>query len=309
MFCRKCGTKNTDGARFCVNCGAELEPPAIASQPEAPVPPQATAPQAAPVPPTGPVPPAGAPTAPQGMPQTAYQQPYQQAARQQPAAPAKKSKVPFIIGGVVAVLAILAVVGFVVMPMLNHGPWTGSMMLDGVSASYDHEFGIKTDGKTVTVYDQDDVVTGTIKSTTEQDDQTVYEVGDVSWGSWGGSSFSASSVTDKTLTVMVPKQASAAKPYGRWTMLVTATDTADDDCPLYVRSTTLELDEDGTGYYEFGSEWGKSHSDVDVADPTSPSYDPASSGWKKPLTADGSNGSYDVAFDGDTFDLTFTDGK
>ncbi|WP_307974379.1 hypothetical protein, partial [uncultured Parolsenella sp.] len=261
--------------------------------PGAPVPPQATVPQDAPVPP------AGAPAAPQGMPQSSYQQP----------APAKKSKAPIIIGAIVAVFAILAVVAFVVMPMLNRGPWTGSMTLDGVSASYNHEFGIKTDGKTMTIYDQDDVVTGTIKSTTEQDDQTVYEVGDVSWGSWGGSSFSASSVTDKTLTVMVPKQASAAKPYGRWTMLVTATDTADDDCPLYVRSTTLELDEDGTGYYEFGSEWGKSHSDVDVADPTSPSYDPASSGWKKPLTADGSNGSYDVAFDGDTFDLTFTDGR
>lgn len=309
MFCRKCGTKNADGARFCVNCGAELEPPAIASQPEAPVPPQATAPQAGPVPPVGPVPPAGAPTAPQGMPQTAYQQPYQQAAYQQPAAPAKKSKVPFIIGGVVAVLAILAVVGFVVMPMLNRGPWTGSMMLDGVSASYDHEFGIKTDGKTVTVYDQDDVVTGTIKSTTEQDDQTVYEVGDVSWGSWGGSNFSASSVTDKTLTIMVPKEATAAKPYGRWTMLVTATDTDDDEYPRYVRSTTLELDEDGTGYYEFGTEWGKTDSEVGAADPTSPDYDPASSGWKKSLTADGSNGSYDVEFDDDTYSLTFTDGK
>lgn len=305
MFCRKCGTKNVDGAKFCINCGAELASPQPTPQPGAPVPPQATVPQAAPVPP------AGAPSAPQGMPQSSCQQPYDaspQTVYQQPA-PAKKSKAPIIIGAVVAVFAILAVVAFVVMPMLNRGPWTGSMTLDGVSASYNHEFGIKTDGKTMTIYDQDDVVTGTIKSTTEQDDQTVYEVGDVSWGSWGGSSFSASSVTDKTLTVMVPKQASTAKPYGRWTMLVTATDTADDDCPLYVRSTTLELDEDGTGYYEFGSEWGKSRSDVDVADPTSPSYDPASSGWKKPLTADGSNGSYDVAFDGDTFDLTFTDGK
>ena len=299
MFCRKCGTKNADGAKFCINCGAELANPQPAPQPGAPVPPQATVPQSAPVPP------AGAPVPPQGAPQ----QPYQQAAYQQPAAPAKKSKAPIIIGAVVAVFAILAVVAFVVMPMLNRGPWTGSMMLDGVSASYDHEFGIKTDGKTVTVYDQDDVVTGTIKSTTEQDDQTVYEVGDVSWGSWGGSSFSASSVTDKTLTIMVPKEATAAKPYGRWTMLVTATDTDDDEYPRYVRSTTLELDEDGTGYYEFGTEWGKTDSEVGAADPTSPDYDPASSGWKKSLTADGSNGSYDVEFDDDTYSLTFTDGK
>lgn len=299
MFCRKCGTKNADGAKFCINCGAELASPQPTAQPAGPVPPQATVPQATPVAP------AGAPVPPQGAPQ----QPFQQTAYQQPAASAKKSKVPFIIGGVVAVLAVLAVVGFVVMPMLNHGPWTGSMMLDGVSAIYDHEFGIKTDGKTVTVYDQDDVVTGTIKSTTEQDDQTVYEVGDVSWGSWGGSNFSASSVTDKTLTIMVPKEATAAKPYGRWTMLVTATDTDDDEYPRYVRSTTLELDEDGTGYYEFGTEWGKTDSEVGAADPTSPDYDPASSGWKKSLTADGSNGSYDVEFDDDTYSLTFTDGK
>ena len=140
MFCRKCGTKNADGSKFCSNCGAELASPQPTAQPAGPVPPQATVPQATPVAP------AGAPVPPQGAPQ----QPFQQTAYQQPAASAKKSKAPLVIGGVVAVLAVLAVVGFVVMPMLNRGPWTGTMMLDGVSANYDHEFGIKTDGKTVT---------------------------------------------------------------------------------------------------------------------------------------------------------------
>ena len=313
MFCRKCGTKNADGAKFCVNCGAELEPPAAAPQPGAPVPPQATAPQpGAPVPPqatvpqAAPVPPTGAPTAPQGMPQ---QPAYQPPVYEQPAAPAKKkSKAPLVIGGVVAVLAILAVVGFVVVPMLKSGPWTGSMMLDGVSASYDHEFGIKTDGKTVTVYDQDDVVTGTISGTREEGDQVFYDVKDINWGSWGGSSFGASSVTDKVMTIIVPKGASASKPYGRWSVVVSATDTDDDEYPLYVRSTTLEFDEDGTGYYEFASEWGK-ESDVAAADPTNSAYDPADSGWKHSLTSSGSNGQYDVSFNDDTFTLTFTDGK
>lgn len=303
MFCRKCGTKNADGAKFCISCGAELASPQPTTQPAGPVPPQATVPQPT-VPQATPVAPACAPVPPQGAPQ----QPFQQTAFQQPAASAKKSKAPLVIGGVVAVLAVLAVVGFVVMPMLNRGPWTGTMMLDGVSANYDHEFGIKTDGKTVTVYDQDDVVTGTIAGTREEGDQVFYDVKDVSWGSWGGSSFSASSVTDKVMTIIVPKGASAAKPFGRWSVVVSATDTDDDEYPLYVRSTTLELDEDGTGYYEFASEWGK-ESDVAVADPTNSAYDPAGSGWKHPLTSSGSNGSYDVEFNDDTYDLTFTDGK
>lgn len=262
------------------------------------MPPQATVPQATPVAP------AGAPVPPQGAPQ----QPFQQTAYQQPATSVKKSKAPLVIGGVVAVLAVLAVVGFVVMPMLNRGPWTGTMMLDGVSANYDHEFGIKTDGKTVTVYDQDDVVTGTIAGTREEGDRVFYDVKDVSWGGLGGSSFSASSVTDKVMTIIVPKGASATKPFGRWSVVVSATDTDDDEYPLYVRSTTLELDEDGTGYYEFVSEWGK-ESDVAVADPTNSAYDPAGSGWKHPLTSSGSNGSYDVEFNDDTYNLTFTDGK
>ena len=193
MFCRKCGTKNADGAKFCINCGAELASPQPTAQPAGPVPPQATVPQATPVAP------AGAPVPPQGAPQ----QPFQQTAYQQPATSVKKSKAPLVIGGVVAVLAVLAVVGFVVMPMLNRSPWTGTMMLDGVSANYDHEFGIKTDGKTVTVYDQDDVVTGTIAGTREEGDRVFYDVKDVSWGGWGGSSFSASSVTDKVMTIIV----------------------------------------------------------------------------------------------------------
>ena len=192
MFCRKCGTKNADGAKFCINCGAELASPQPTAQPAGPVPPQATVPQATPVAP------AGAPVPPQGAPQ----QPFQQTAYQQPATSVKKSKAPLVIGGVVAVLAVLAVVGFV----------------------------------------------------------------------------------------------------------VSATDTDDDEYPLYVRSTTLELDEDGTGYYEFASEWGK-ESDVAVADPTNSAYDPAGSGWKHPLTSSGSNGSYDVEFNDDTYNLTFTDGK
>ena len=68
MFCRKCGTKNADGAKFCINCGAELASPQPTAQPAGPVPPQATVPQATPVAP------AGAPVPPQGAPQQPFQQ-------------------------------------------------------------------------------------------------------------------------------------------------------------------------------------------------------------------------------------------
>ena len=29
MFCRKCGTKNEDGAKFCEKCGTPLMPPPV----------------------------------------------------------------------------------------------------------------------------------------------------------------------------------------------------------------------------------------------------------------------------------------
>lgn len=346
MFCRKCGTRNNDGDKFCINCGAPL---AASSQPagKAEATPQGASgaatpaqPQATPVPPQpvapaqpqgAPVPPAGIPASQQQYQQPAYQQPtypqqpayqqqptypqqayyqqpaYQQPAYQQPSSP-RRSKLPIVIGAVVAVVAAIAVAAFVVMPMLDRGPWTGSMMLDGVSASYDHEFGIKTDGKTVTVYDQDDVITGSISGTHEEDGQIFYDVKDINWGSWGGDAFRSSSVTNKVMTIIVPKGASAAKPYGRWSVVVSASDNDDNDYPLFMRSTTLEFDEDGTGYYEFASEWGKS-SDVAKADPTNSAYDPASSGWKHPLTSNGSNGTYNVSFNDDTFSLTFTDDR
>lgn len=76
MFCRKCGTKNADGAKFCISCGAELASPQPTAQPAGPVPPQATVPQPTvpqpTVPQATPVAPAGAPVPPQGAPQQPF---------------------------------------------------------------------------------------------------------------------------------------------------------------------------------------------------------------------------------------------
>ncbi len=70
MFCPSCGAQNSDTARFCASCGAELVAAAAPAEPAAPQPAPAPA-----------VPPAPAP-----QPQQAYQQQaYQQApAYQQP---------------------------------------------------------------------------------------------------------------------------------------------------------------------------------------------------------------------------------
>lgn len=29
MYCRKCGSPNEEGARFCAKCGVEIEPPQV----------------------------------------------------------------------------------------------------------------------------------------------------------------------------------------------------------------------------------------------------------------------------------------
>ena len=346
MFCPKCGAQTPDDALFCSKCGAklptqvedaekpaapELEEPTApevpaapttpaaekpAPAPDAPKPPAADTPAApaapaqpaanAPRPPEGvaratgaPVPPMGAEAAP------AYDATDAQADETSPTPP-KKGKKGMVIGIVAAVVAFVAAFA-IVRALAPSGPWTGSMMLEGVdsSATFDREFGIEFDGTTMTVYDQDDVISGTVASTSETDDEVFYELTDVDWGSWGTELFQSSTVRNKRLTVMVPKDARADSPYGRWGMVVAATDVADEDYPLFVRSTVLELTDDTSGRYEFSAEWGKSESDVGIADPTSSYYDPAASGWDRRVIVSGSRGNYQAEILDDTFTLTF----
>ena len=295
--------------------------PAPAPEPVAvPVPtPVNEAPQAAPVPtpvPTAaPVPPAPVPPAPQAnygspvppAPQANYGSPVPPAPQVNYAAPtpgagavppAKKSKTPLIIG--IAAVVLVAVIALVVVPMFGKGGSWSELDLSG--NGYTHEFCIEMDEdeNTITVIDQDERVTGTIDSTETDGDNVIYTLKDVSWGDWGTSLFS--SCEQKTCKVVAPKGATASKPWGKWMMIVTAYDASDPDYPYYMRSSTFEIDEDGTGTYEFAYFWGHTSTEANTANPLSSNYDvdDADGGFSHDLTWEGSKGDFDIESDNGT---------
>ena len=257
----------------------------------APVPP-APAPAAAPVPPApqanygSPVPPA---------PQVNYAAPTPGAGA---VPPAKKSKTPLIIG--IAAVALIAVIALVVLPMFGKGgSWSG---LDLSGNGYTHEFCIRMDEdeNTITVIDQDEKVTGTIDSTETDGDNVIYTLKDISWGDWGTSLFS--DCEQKTCKIVAPKDATASKPWGKWMMIVTAYDASDPTYPYYVRSSMLEINEGGTGTYEFAYFWGTTSSEANTANPLSSNYDvdDADGGFSHSLTWEGSKGDFDIESDNGT---------
>lgn len=262
----------------------------------APVPP-APAPAAAPVPPA-PVPPApqanyGSPVPP--APQVNYAAPTPGAGA---VPPAKKSKTPLIIG--IAAVVLVAVIALVVVPMFGKGGSWSELDLSG--NGYSHEFCIEMDEdeNTITVIDQDEKVTGTIDSTETDGDNVIYTLKDISWGDWGTSLFS--SCEQKTCKVVAPKGATASKPWGKWMMIVTAYDASDPTYPYYVRSSMFEIDEDGTGTYEFAYFWGTTSSEANTANPLSSNYDvdDADGGFSHSLTWEGSKGDFDIESDNGT---------
>ncbi|MCI5950046.1 MAG: zinc ribbon domain-containing protein [Coriobacteriaceae bacterium] len=262
----------------------------------APVPP-APAPAAAPVLPA-PVPPApqanyGSPVPP--APQVNYAAPTPGAGA---IPPAKKSKTPLIIG--IAAVVLVAVIALVVVPMFGKGGSWSELDLSG--NGYNHEFCIEMDEdeNTITVIDQDEKVTGTIDSTETDGDNVIYTLKDISWGDWGTSLFS--SCEQKTCKVVAPKGATASKPWGKWMMIVTAYDASDPTYPYYVRSSMFEIDEDGTGTYEFAYFWGTTSSEANTANPLSSNYDvdDADGGFSHSLTWEGSKGDFDIESDNGT---------
>ena len=264
----------------------------------APVPP-APAPAAAPVPPAAaPVPPApqanyGSPVPP--APQVNYAAPTPGAGA---VPPAKKSKTPLIIG--IAAVVLVAVIALVVVPMFGKGGSWSELDLSG--NGYTHEFCIRVDEdeNTITVIDQDEKVTGTIDSTETDGDSVIYTLKNVSWGDWGTSLFS--SCEQKTCKVVAPKGATASKPWGKWMMIVTAYDASDPTYPYYVRSSMFEIDEGGTGTYEFAYFWGTTSSEANTANPLSSNYDvdDADGGFSHDLTWEGSKGDFDIESDNGT---------
>jgi len=274
-----------------------------------PVPTPAPTPVPTPVPTAAPVPPAPAPAAapvppaPQGncgspvppAPQVDYAAPTPGAG----AVPsAKKSKAPLIIG--IAAVVLIAVIAFVVVPMFGKGGSWSELDLSG--NGYTHEFCIEMDEdeNTITVIDQDERVSGTIDSTETDGDNVIYTLKDISWGDWGTSLFS--DCEQKTCKVVAPKGATASKPWGKWMMIVTAYDASDPDYPYFVRSSTFEIDESGTGAYEFAYFWGHTSAEADTANPLSSNYDvdDADGGFAHNLTWEGSKGDFDIESDNGT---------
>ena len=302
MFCSKCGTRVPDGSKFCPGCGAPLP-----GQPT-----QATVPQR-----------------PDGFQATSAEGSQPSAGPQPP----KKSKAPIIVCAVVAVVAIAAVAVFALMPKgggadsngvapagdapasteaVEQGtPWT-SMDLSG--NGYTHEFGIALDEPDgtlgpVTIYDQDQVVAGDITSNSNGDENLMcLDYGDIDWGSWGPDSFrNADSGSDKECTLLVPGDATVENPWGRWAFIATCDDYSSGDQYLFTRSTTLELNEDGTGSYEFAAMWGD-YVTCEVADPSDENYDPskADNSFVHSFTWERSGNTFDITFDnGGTYTLTF----
>lgn len=284
------------------------EPTPVPEPAEAPVPtPVNEAPQAAPVPApvpaAAPVPPApasaAAPVPP--APQANYGSPVPpapQANYGSPVPPAKKSKTPLIIG--IAAVVLVAVIALVVVPMFGKGGSWSELDLSG--NGYTHEFCIRMDEdeNTITVIDQDEKVTGTIDSTETDGNNVIYTLKDISWGDWGTSLFS--DCEQKTCKIVAPKGATASKPWGKWMMIVTAYDASDPTYPYYVRSSTFEIDEGGTGTYEFAYFWGTTSSEANTANPLSSNYDvdDADGGFSHDLTWEGSKGDFDIESDNGT---------
>ena len=280
------------------------------------------APLPTPVPTTAPVPPAPqancgspVPPAPQGncgspvppAPQGNYGSPVPPAPQVDYAAPtpgagavpsAKKSKTPLIIG--IAAVVLIAVIALVVVPMFGKGGSWSELDLSG--NGYTHEFYIEMDEdeNTITVTDQDERVSGTIDSTETDGDNVIYTLKDISWGDWGTSLFS--DCEQKTCKVVAPKGATASKPWGKWMMIATAYDASDPDYPYYMRSSTFEIDEDGTGTYEFAYFWGHTSTEANTANPLSSNYDvdDADGGFSHDLTWEGSKGDFDIESDNGT---------
>ena len=264
-----------------------------------PTPAPTPVPTAAPVPPTAaPVPPApqanyGSPVPP--APQVNYAAPTPGAGA---VPPAKKSKTPLIIG--IAAVVLVAVIALVVVPMFGKGDSWSELDLSG--NGYNHEFCIEMDEdeNTITVIDQDEKVTGTIDSTETDGDNVIYTLKDISWGDWGTSLFT--SCEQKTCKVVAPKGATASKPWGKWMMIVTAYDASDPNYPYYMRSSTFEINEDGTGTYEFAYFWGHTSTEANTANPLSSNYDvdDADGGFSHDLTWEGSKGDFDIESDNGT---------
>lgn len=200
MFCPKCGTKNDDGARFCANCGAPLARPAAQAQ-------------------GGPAAPAAGMAGQQAAPYAAHQSPYSVPPM---AVKPKVNRLPLIGGIAAAAVAIILVVVFVVLPpiQLANSRFNGSFDL---SLSGTPIVSISGNGDQMTLgmsysgffSSGQNTISGTVDSVSRADDDLAYKLKNVSL-----SGTDSGETQNMELTLVVPKDASTAKPYGRYAVVM-----------------------------------------------------------------------------------------
>lgn len=311
MFCSKCGSQVPDGSKFCPGCGVRVGTqagPAPAPQPTAPTY------QASPAQPSPYAPQSGTGGPGSGRP--------------------RRSKRPIIIGAALAVVAVAAIAAFALTPHAGGEASSGGAASTGDSAQaatteesgtpwssidlsgggYTHEFCISLDGPGKTlgnigITDQDNTVLGNATGNTPSDDEELlfFDENTINWGSWGPDAFrNARSSAIKDCTLVVPSNATVENPWGRWSFVATCDTMEANGRSVFTRSTTLELNKDGTGTYEFAAMWGDHVSD-EVADPTDPNYNPsaADTNFSHSFTWERSGNTFDITFDnGKTYTLT-----
>lgn len=204
MFCPKCGTKNDDGARFCANCGAPLARTATPVQGGSTDSSKGAAGQQAAT--------YVAPQSPYGVPPMAVKP--------------KVNRLPLVGGIAAAAVAIILVVVFVVLPsiQLANSRFNGSFDISmsgtpfiSISGSGDQ----MTLGMSISNYlsSSQTTITGTVDSVSRADDDLAYKLKNVSV-----SGTDSDEIQNMELTLVVPKDASTAKPYGRYAVVMSGTE-------------------------------------------------------------------------------------
>lgn len=231
MFCPHCGAVNSDNARYCRACGGAL--PAPSAQPHM----------------TGQQPPSSAPFAPQ---------PVAAAPAMQPAK--KKSRRGIVVGAIAGGVALIALAIVLVLNFLPHKTPVTGVFLAAAEDPDDtfNQLSVSLTDDTFSLsigrleQDKGPFLTGTIVSTEDRGDATLYRLADVSsaivqiYQSW-----SSGSMTVESAAVIVPKDASIENPVGFWGVFFDLS-VASDHSGHDFWGVGYQVNEDGTARYYAG---------------------------------------------------------
>lgn len=240
MFCPQCGAKNPDGSKFCGVCGASLV------RTSAPVPTSAAP---------------GSHMAPGGY----------AAAPVVGLKPRRRFGKPVIAAAVAVVVIVAVVLGVFVVPsaMLSRSRYKGSFGLTINGTPY---LTVTGNGDQMTLSMQyagffssgDFSLTGKVDKVTRADDDVVYELGDIT-----ATGSDASSLGNPELSIIVPKDASASNPHGRWGIVL----SDDSSGKRQLMSLVLTYTSDSAGKLELVAAQGNENV-TQWANVLSADYDP-----------------------------------